>query len=98
LIGVAKPNADEILLEEKIVINKSKGLVHGVVLSYQPSFSMVPYGVWTIGPSGDLSFGRFTKDPHEALQCFMSAASRLRTRTLRVRTKSRRKRNRSRRS
>jgi hypothetical protein len=92
LIGVAKPNDDEILLEEKVVINKSKGLVSGVVLSYQPSFSMVPYGVWSIGPSGDLSFGRFTADPDEALECFMSQAERLRTKTLRVRTKSRKRR------
>lgn len=96
LIGVAKPNDDEILLSEKVVINKSRGLVSGVVLSYQPAFSMVPYGVWTISPSGGLSFGRFTADPDEALECFMSAASRLRTKTLRVRTKSRRKKNRRR--
>ena len=95
LIGVAKPNDDEILLSEKVVINKTKGLVSGVVLSYQPAFPMVPYGVWIVGPSGGLSFGRFTADPDEALECFMSQAERLRTKTLRVRTKSRRKRRRS---
>lgn len=97
LLGVAKPNESEILLSEQIVINKSKRLVTGVVLSHQPDFPMVPYGVWTIGPSGDLSFGRFTADPDEALECFMLAASRLRTKTLRVRAKSRRKSRRNRR-
>ena len=98
LTSVAKPHEDQILLSEQIVINQSKGLVTGVVLSYQPEFPLVPYGVWTIGPSGDLSFGRFTADPDEALESFMLQASRLRTKTLRVRAKSRRKRNRKSRS